>query len=106
MALVAAAPKLAGFSDDSVPTRLAHAFSGTTLAASALTRAEQGVAKVLPFRAHLALDKDAGLLALAGPWLFGFSRNRAARNTFLAMGAIALVASSLTRPEEMMERLD
>ncbi len=106
VALVAAAPKMAGFADDSVPTRLAHAFSGTTLAASALTRAEWGVARVLPFKAHLALDMGAGLLALAAPWLFGFSHNRAARNTFLAMGVTALVASSLTRPDEMPQQLD
>jgi hypothetical protein len=74
-----------------------YASLGNTL----FTRAEWGVVKVLPYKAHLAIDAITGVAALAAPWMLGFSNDRRARNTFLSMGVTALVVTLLSRPEEM-----
>ena len=100
--LVSLAPGLAGFEDDE-PTaaRLCRVASGAIAVSSLLTRAEWGTVKVMPYRAHLAVDAALGAFALAAPWLFGFAGNPRARNTFLAMGAAGLSAGLLSRPSEM-----
>lgn len=98
---VFAAPRLAGFAGDARPARLARAFSVAVLASALCTRAEWGAFKLVPFRAHLALDAASGVLAFAAPWALGFAGDRRARNTFLALGVIGVVAALLTRPEEM-----
>ena len=101
---VMAAPKLAGFTNDTTPARLSRAFAAASLVNTLFTRAEWGVVKVMPYKAHLAVDAVTGVAALAAPWLFGFSNDRRARNTFLAMGATALAVTLLSRPEEMRAR--
>jgi hypothetical protein len=99
--LVAAAPSLVGFTGQKTATQLTRVLSGSILASSLLTRAEWGLLKVLPYKAHLAADTAVGLLSLSAPWLFGFANNTRARNTFLAMGAFGLMAGLLSKPEEM-----
>ena len=42
---------------------------------SLITDYERGAIKVLPVRAHLALDAAKGLSMAASPWLFGFAKN-------------------------------
>lgn len=104
---VSTAPETVGFAEDSpTATALCRAIGGGVLATSLLTRAEWGVVRVLPYKAHLAkahlaIDLGTSLFALAAPWLFGFAKNEKARNTFLAMGAVGLVAGALCKPEEM-----
>ena len=98
---VLAAPRLAGFTGDATPARLTRAFAGAIALSSVFTRAEWGVVKVMPYTAHLALDAGVGAFALAAPWVFGFAGDRRARNTFLAMGVVGLLAGLLSRPEEM-----
>jgi hypothetical protein len=102
---VAAAPELFGFADNKTATTLARIFSGTILASSIFTRAEWGAVKVLPYKAHVALDFASGVAALAMPWLAGFAEHRAARNTFLGMGivgiTVGLLSGILTGPKEM-----
>ena len=97
VALVAAAPALAGFDDNPAATVACRVFSGTALAYSLLTRYEAGVAPVIPYNTHLALDLAAGVAAFAAPWVLGFARNDRARNTFLAMGAAGLIAATFSR---------
>jgi hypothetical protein len=101
---VMAAPNFAGFADDTTPARLSRAIAATSLVNTMMTRAEWGAVKVLPFKAHLAIDAVTGVTALAAPWLFGFSRDRRARNTVLAMGLTTLAVTLLSRPEEMTAR--
>ncbi|QIX61906.1 hypothetical protein FY528_04640 [Hymenobacter lutimineralis] len=101
VAAAAAAPTAAGFSEDSTASTLSYVLSGTALASSLLTRAEWGLVKAIPFKAHLALDAVSSLTALSAPWVFGFARNSRARNAFLAMGVFGLIATVLSRPEEM-----
>ncbi|ADB40186.1 SPW repeat domain-containing protein [Spirosoma linguale] len=99
--LVAAAPSLLGFDDEPTATRLARIISGGVLATSLLTRYELGLWKVIPFKAHLVADAAVSAFSLAAPWLLGFSKNKRARNTFLAIGAFGTVVGLLSKPEEM-----
>jgi hypothetical protein len=101
---VMAAPNLARFARNTTPARLSRGFASASLVNTLFTRAEWGAVKVLPFKAHLAIDAATGVAAPAAPWLFGFSNDRRARNTFLAMGVTALVVTLLSRPEEMRSR--
>ena len=99
--LVASAPYMVGFSENKTATTLCYVLSSTILASALTTRAEWGVVKVLPYKAHLVLDVVGGLAGLSAPWLFGFAKNRKARNTFIAAGLFGLLAGLLSKPEEM-----
>jgi len=99
--LVASAPKLVGFTEEKTATTLCYVLSSSVLLSSLFTRAEWGVVRVLPFKAHLAFDALGGATALAAPWLFGFAKNWKARNTFIAIGVFGLLAGLLSEPEEM-----
>ena len=102
--LVSAAPQLAGFTHEKTAATLCYVLSSSILVSSVFTRAEWGLVKVVPYKAHLAFDTLGGLTALLAPWLFGFAKNRRARNTFLAMGAFGLMAGLLSKPEEMPQQ--
>lgn len=102
-ALIAAAPEAIGFKDEETAADLCRAVGGGVFLASLFTRYELGAVRVIPFKAHLATDVAAGLFTFGAPWLFGFSRNRAARNTFMVAGAISVFAGLLTEPKEMSE---
>jgi hypothetical protein len=104
--LMFTAPQLIGFEDEKQAATVCQIVGSGVLVATMLTKAEWGVVKVLPFKAHLALDVAVSLFSLAAPWIFGFARNTKARNAFLAMGAVGAVVTSLTRPEEMNELHD
>ena len=99
--LVATAPALVGFDDQPTAVALTRVLSGSILATSLLTRAEWGLIKVIPFKAHLIADTAVGLFALSAPWLFGFSGHTKARNTFLAAGVFGIMAGLLSKPDEM-----
>lgn len=99
--LVASAPYLVGFSENKTATTLCYVLSSTILASSLVTRAEWGVFKLVPYKAHLVLDVVGGLAGLSAPWLFGFAKDRKARNTFIAAGLFGLMAGLLSKPEEM-----
>jgi hypothetical protein len=101
---VMAAPNLARFTDDTTPARLSRAFAATSLVNTLFTRAEWGVVRALPYKAHLAIDAVSGVAAIAAPWMFGFANDRRARNTFLAMGLTTLAVTLMSRPEEMSTR--
>jgi len=101
IALVSSAPDLVGFKEEKVASLLCRLLSGTIMLSSFLTRAEWGIAKVMPYKAHLVLDTFGGVTALVAPWAFGFSKNTKARNTFLVMGIFGLIAGLLSQPEEM-----
>ncbi|MBO2007525.1 hypothetical protein [Hymenobacter negativus] len=93
---VAAAPDLFGFAHNKKAARICRIVSGGVLASTLFTRAEWGVWKLVPYKAHLFLDFAAGVGAMAMPWLAGFAQDRRARNTFLGIGAISLGASLLS----------
>lgn len=99
--LVAAAPALLGFGSDKAPRVLSYVLGSGILALTACTRAEWGLVKAVPFKTHLTLDVVTALASLGAPWLLGFSKNKKARNTFLAIGATLLATGLLTEPQEM-----
>jgi len=100
--LTALAPELFKFDDDKKATNLTRAMAGAMAASALGTKAEWGAVKVLPFKAHLAMDVAFGIFSLAAPWLFKISRNSAARNTYLFVGLSSLIIGGLlTRREEM-----
>lgn len=101
IALVSSAPELVGFKDEKSAALLCRLLSGMIMASSFLTRAEWGIARVMPYKWHLVLDTAGGLTALVAPWLLGFSGNAKARNTFLVMAVFGLCAGLLSRPDEM-----
>ncbi len=100
VALVSSAPGLVGFKDEKVASLLCRVLSGTILVSSFLTRAEWGIARVMPYKTHLFIDTLGGLTALMAPFVFGFSGNARARNTFLLMGVFGLIAGTMSRPDE------
>ncbi|QNF31555.1 hypothetical protein HUW51_01995 [Adhaeribacter swui] len=100
---IAAAPEAVGFTEEKTATTLCRVMSGGILMTSLMTRAEWGAFKLIPFKAHLALDFAVGLFTMSAPWVFNFADNEKARNTFLALGATSVLAASLSQPEEMDE---
>lgn len=104
--LAAAAPSLFGFEEEEKAAWLARGLSSGILASSLLTRAEWGLVRVMPYKAHLVLDAAVGVFALSAPWLFGFAANKRARNTFLVLGTFGILAGTLSKPEEMPATAD
>jgi hypothetical protein len=98
---IAAAPKIFGYKDEKTAATLSRAVGGEVLAASLMTRYELGAIPAMSFKSHLTGDVVVGLLTMTAPWLFGFSDNARARNTFLGFGAFSVMAGLLTEPREM-----
>ena len=100
-ALVPFIPEMAGFKHEEKASLLCRVLGGGAFAYSALTKAEWGLYKVLPFKTHLVVDMSVSLFAIGAPWLLGFAGNKRARNAVVAIGAAGLVASLLTEREEI-----
>ena len=100
--LMFTAPEIAGFKTEDKAVTVCRAVGAGVLATTLFTRAEWGLVKVIPFKAHLALDVAVSLFSLAAPWLFGFANNAKARNAFIAMGVMGATVTALSEPEEMM----
>ena len=103
IATVSSAPTLFGFEDEKAAVMATRVFSGTILASSILTRAEWGWLRVMPYKTHLGLDVMGGVGALAAPWLFGFSHNEKARNTFIAMGIFGILAGTFRARKKCLD---
>lgn len=65
---------------------------------SLLTRYELGLAKVLPMKAHLALDGMSGALLVAAPFLFR-DEKRVVTGALAGVGLFEIAASLLTRTQ-------
>lgn len=99
--LMLAAPEIVGFEDHETAALTSRAIGCGVVLASLLTRYELGLAKVMPYKVHLALDVAVSLFALSAPWLLGFSKNVKARNTFIAAGLAGLAVVALSKPGDM-----
>ncbi|GAA4916827.1 hypothetical protein GCM10023313_20510 [Mucilaginibacter defluvii] len=95
-AIVPLLPELAGFSKLRMAKTACRLLGAGALGYTLLTKAPYTALRVLPFRAHLVIDAAVSLLALATPWLLGFSRNSAARNTLVTVGLAGLSVNLLT----------
>jgi hypothetical protein len=87
------APNLGGATK--VGRRVMYGFAAATTVYSALTRYELGLVKLLPMKAHLALD------ALSGTALIGaaFTHKSASRATLIGLGAFEILAALTTESE-------
>ncbi len=97
VALMSTAPYWAGFKNAQTPTLLTRILAGGILASGLTTAAEGSAVKKVSYKTHLVLDTIGGATALAAPWIFGFARNRAARNVFIGAGVFGLVAGLLSK---------
>ena len=55
-----------------------------------------GVVKLIPFTVHGWIERMVGPLLIAVPFILNFSDEEAARNFYIAMGIIIIVAGMLT----------
>lgn len=95
-----ALPRMLGWSDR-VTDLLTKAALGT-LAYSLITRYELGAVKVLPMRAHLALDAMSGAAFCAAPWLLP-DEDETVTTTLAGIGLFELSAAFLTETESPAE---
>jgi hypothetical protein len=89
-------PRVLGFSKEL--TRGMDAVAITKLAYTLLTRHELGAYKVLPMKAHLAMDVAGGAMLAALPFAVG-EEDPAAIGTCVAMGVFDIAAAPLTETE-------
>jgi hypothetical protein len=95
--LLIAAPKLFGFEDTGAASQVPITLGLLTIIYSLLTRYELGLLKVIPFRAHLAIDAVSGLLLAVSPWLFSFANEVWVPH--VAFGLLELGAVIMTRKD-------
>ena len=70
---------------------------------SALTDYELGLRRVIPMRAHVALDGVSGALVALAPWMFGSARQGTRHwlpHALVGAGEIALALTTKTQPEQ------
>ena len=94
-----ALPKAAQFDGDEAARGVATAMGVGAIASSMTTEYEGGVVPMVPFNTHLKLDIGSALLALASPWLLGFSNNTRARNAIIGMALLELAVVALSEPD-------
>jgi hypothetical protein len=93
--LLIAAPWLFDFADGGVKQWLPVILGAGALLYSLLTDYELGAAKLIPMRAHLALDLMSGVLLAVSPWLFGFADDVWVPH--LVVGVFEIVAALTTQ---------
>ena len=71
------------------------------LVMSLLTRAEWGLVRVIPYKAHLVLDVLGGLTVLASPWVFGFADQPGPKWLAVVAGLFGIGAGTLSKTDEM-----
>lgn len=93
--LTAMSPELLRFRNNTRASLFARALGGMMLSSALMTKAEWGLFKKVPFRAHLAADAGLSLLAIATPWLGKFTDNKIATFGFVFLGVSGLIISGL-----------
>jgi hypothetical protein len=84
VAFLLVAPSLFGLRG--IAATLCYVVAPTQLVMSLLTDYPLGVAKLIPFTVHGAIEVVMALGLIAMPWLFGFSAVDVERNFFIASG--------------------
>lgn len=98
---VAHLPEIIGFHKNKKATKFFRALSAAVFTSTAVTRAEWGVVKFLPFKKHLVVDAVVSTAVIAAPWLLGFSNNKKATLTSVAVGFFGYGVVLLTEPENL-----
>ncbi len=94
-----AAPRLLGLEESRAASVLRMA-GGGALVYSMLTDYEFGLVRVLPMRAHLAMDAASGAFLASSPWLLGFAKNGPrywVPHALMGVGEILAALTSRTR---------
>lgn len=94
VATVAIAPEILDF-----PTTakwLCRTLAADYLAVSLLTDYPLAVKRLIPFKAHGAIEGAIGAVLPALPWALGFARHRAARDFVLGLTGLTAVVAALT----------
>jgi hypothetical protein len=61
-----------------------------------LSDAKWGAIKLIPYKVHAGLDVASGVLAFGAALLPKINKDKAARNTFIAMGLTGLIVGTLS----------
>lgn len=93
--LLLAAPYLFGFATGGIEQWLPMVLGAGMIGMSLFTAYELSIAKIIPLKAHLALDMASGALLAASPWLFGFSE--VIWWPHLLVGAMEIVVPLMTK---------
>jgi urea transporter len=68
------APYLFRFAEIPAARNVAWFVGGAIILMSLVTAYELSIAKLIPFRAHVAVDLAMGVFLALSPWIFGFSQ--------------------------------
>ncbi|HVL39113.1 MAG TPA: hypothetical protein VM328_06950 [Fimbriimonadaceae bacterium] len=88
------APSLFNFGG--VPATISYIAGAGYLLVTLMTDMPYGLARVIPFPAHGAIEIVVALALLAMPWLAGFNDVENARNFFVAMGVLTALVWMMT----------
>jgi hypothetical protein len=98
---LAVAPRLLHLNGMRSSSLMPRAIATTGSVVAPLTDYELGVKRVIPMRAHLAVDALSGLALAGGPWLTGSARQGTRYwlpHALIGAGELALAATTKTRP--------
>ncbi len=96
-----ALPRMLDFSEQA--TTLLTVVAIMALVYTLLTRFELGAVRVLPVKAHLALDFLSGLLLVAAPFLIVPQENSTARTVMIVIGVFEIGAALMTHLHSPVE---
>lgn len=82
VALLLLAPSLLGFAG--VPATICYVLAVVHAGMTLLTAFPLGLAKLIPFSIHGAIEVVVSVFLVAAPWIFNFAEVMAARNFFIA----------------------
>ena len=88
------APTLLGLGQ--LPAMLAYGLAVVHLIVTLASDFPFGVVKLIPFTVHGWIERMVGPLLIAIPFILNFSDEEVARNFYIAMGIIIIVAGILT----------
>ncbi len=98
--MLMAAPELLGLKDVPAAALVPRVAGSGAAAYSLATDYELGAIKVLPMKAHLAMDAASGVALAASPWLFGYAKaGRRYWLPYVAVGAVEVVAALSTKTQ-------
>lgn len=102
-AVLVLCPYVFGFQDIPAARNLFLVLGFGLIGYSLLTRYKYSMLNLIPLGVHMAFDALAGLVLMAGPWLFGYrgliSPAQTVLHFVLGVGAIGLVALTSVRTD-------
>src|SRR4051812_9886199 len=95
--LFIAAPWIFGFSDASDATTVSIVLGALVLFTGLTTRWRMGIVKMLSLRTHRMMDLAVAVIAIASPFVLGFSDNGAATRFLVIIGVLEAGTALMTR---------